>query len=152
MRIDGLISFRRPRVSVYLALSLSAALLAAAGLELAVRELLKDLSTLPPDSSDAMVLRTAALVTGLSIFLGVFSLLMSGALFRAFERAVEEQRLPPSGPWSVRAARPLAGTQAVAMAKLGMGLSLLVGGCGLAFGATAFWMISRVVACAARNL
>lgn len=152
MRISRLLAFRQPKVSVYLALSLSAALLGAFGLELMVRDLLKDLSTLPADSPDAVVLRSAASLTGLTIFLGLFTLLMSGALFQAFRRAVDERRLPPSGSWSVAAARPLSGDAAVWMARAGMGLCGVLAACGVALGATAFWMVSRVLACAARNL
>lgn len=151
MPLGNLLSFRRPRISVYLGLSVAAALAGAVGLEIAVRDLLKDLSALPPDSPDAAVLHSAAGLTGLSIFFAFFCLLVSGALLSAFRRAVDERRLPPSGAWPVGPVRPLSGSPAVRLAKLGMGLAVIVGACGVAFGITAGWFVSRVLACAART-
>ncbi len=152
MPVERLLSLRQPRIAIFFAASLVLALAAGVGLEIVVREMLKGLTDLAAGSPDAVVLRSAAFLTGLAIFFCVFTLLVSGALFHAFTRAIEERQLPPSGVWSIGAVRRSTGPEAVRMAKLGRMLVIALGACGLAFGLTALWLVSRVVACAGRHV
>lgn len=152
MAVEQLVSLREPRAWVYLGLSLGLAFVSALALDLGVRHLLRSLGELAADSPDAAALRAAAWLTGLSVFFCSFTLLVSGALFFAFRRAAVEQCIPPSGAFDIGAVRRVTGEQAVRMAKAGQMLAVVLGLCGLAFGGTACWFVSRVIACAARHV
>lgn len=142
---------KEPPFSALLIPSAVLALLAGPGLELAVRIGLSPVSALEAGTSDAVVLRTAACLTSLTVFLSVFTLLFARAFYRGLRCALREQALPPTGWPSIRPRRPVSGPPAVLVARVGLGLVGLVGLCGIALGASAVWFASRVIACAARH-
>lgn len=150
MPVGRLPSLRQPRIGGFLLFSTGSALLCGLGLELAVRAMLPARIQLPTDSPDALVLRTAAWLTGLTTFLCALTLLVSGALAFAFRRAIEEGRLPPSDARSIGPARPISGPPAIARAKAGLVLAAALGLCSVALGSAAIWFVARVLACAAR--
>ena len=55
-----------------------------------------------------------------------FSLASAALLFRYFQLGLREQRLPPSGWWSLGARRMAVGPGARGLCRLGLGLSLLL--------------------------
>lgn len=60
-----------------------------------------------------------------------FSLLLGGLLFRCFQLGLREQRLPPSGWWSLGARRVAVGPGACWLCRLGLALSLLLPAAGV---------------------
>lgn len=152
MPIERLVSLREPRVWGVVALVALLALVAAIGLELVVRGILSELGGIPAESADAAALRAAAWLTGLAIFAGGLCLAAAVVFTRAFTRAIHEERLPPSGAWSYGAARIVTGRAAVGLARVGLGLSIVLGSCGLALAAFTGWFVRGVIACAAKNL
>ena len=152
MAVERLHSLREPRIWVYFGLSAGLALVAGIGLEFAVRELLRELSDLDAGSSDAVALRSAAWLTGLATFFCVLCACLGASLFQAFRLAVSQQRMPPTGVWSLGAVRIVTGRQAVVLGRIGMGLAIAMGLCGVALGFSALWFVWYVLGCAAKNL
>lgn len=152
MPVERILSLREPRGAAYLGFSLFVAVLVAWGLDLFVRHMLRDLTTLAADSPDAAALQAASWLTGLTVFFCLFTLLVSGALFQAFRQAARERCMPPPGLWRIGAVRQVSGEPAVRLARAGQVLAIAMALCGVALGIIAWWFVSRVVACAARQL
>lgn len=61
------------------------------------------------------------------------SLLVAGLLFRFFQLSVREERLPPSGWWSLGAFRAMAGTGARRAGRVGMVVCVVIAAAGVGF-------------------
>jgi hypothetical protein len=85
------------------------------------------------------------------IAVGVFgsTTALGAAIFAASRRAIREERFPPSGTWSWRSARVVAGPRALALARAMTALAVALVVLSIAAGALTWYMASVLLACRA---
>jgi hypothetical protein len=97
-----------------------------AGVQLGAHRLIGDLQSL--QASDP-ALAAAGAERGLRLFgwgVCTFTLVSAALLARYFELGFQEQRLPPSGWWSLGARRAMVGPGVRSLSRWGLGLSVLL--------------------------
>ena len=135
---------RRPRSRATLCAAVALAVLLGLALQHVLRTRLDEIQSLA--SHD--VIRARAELAGILqiVAVGVFGTTgaLGVAIFLSSRRAFWEERFPPSGAWSWSAPRVVTGPQARRMARIGMGLALVLVLASLA-GATLTWYMAGVL-------
>src|SRR5262245_4521884 len=119
-------SWRDPGFWLPLASALLLVLALALGSDLWVRHYIQRLQSLHASDPHAAA---AAAERGLRLLGRVvcgFSLVSAALLARYFQLGLREQRLPPSGWWSLGARRAAVGASARSLSVVGLGLSVLL--------------------------